>query len=453
MPNTPPTGPWSAARENARFMMRALAYPNYRLFFVGQIVSLIGTWLTTVATSWLVYRLCQQSHPAQAALFLGIVGFASQIPVLVLSPVAGVWVDRRNRHRILIMTQTISMLQSFALAALALPGVITIPEIVALNLLQGAVNALDMPARQAFVVELIEKREDLSNAIALNSSMVHTARLVGPAVAGVLIYTVGEGLCFLLDGISYLAVIAALLAMRVQPIARKAEHLRAFSAFKEGLRYAFGFMPIRTVLLLVAVTSLMSMSQSVLMPIFAGKILGGQERTLGLLLSASGCGALVGSLYLASRRSVIGLGRVIAICCCVLGVGLILFAMSRHLLVSLPILFLTGFAMVVQLASSNTILQTIVDDDKRGRVMSLFAMCFMGMTPFGSLMAGAVADVIGAPWTLAGAGSICLVAGLLFIGQLPKLRPLIRPIYVRKGVLPEVAEGLKSATGPAATHE
>ena len=445
--------PRDVPTSNLRFMLRALENRNYRLFFGGQIVSLVGTWLTMVASSWLVYRLSSASDQP-AALMLGIVAFAGQIPVFLLTPLAGVWVDRLNRHKILMVTQTLSMLQSFALAALALTDRITIPQLIALNAFQGFVNALDVPARQAFTVEMIDDRDDLSNAIALSSSMVHGARLVGPAVAGYLIYVVGEGYCFLIDGVSYLAVIVALAAMRLRPLARPVSTMRAIDSLWQGLRYAFGFPPIRTILLLVAVTSLIAMSQSTLMPIFAAQILGGTERTLGWLLGASGFGALGGSLYLASRRTVLGLGRVIAMACGALGVGMMLFSLSRSLAFSLPLLVLVGFAMVVQMASANTVLQTIVEDDKRGRVMALFTMAFLGVAPFGSLLGGGVATLLGAPTTVLIAGGACLLAAIAFALQLSRLRPLIRPIYQTKGILPQVAQAIQQTDAISImTHE
>ncbi len=437
-----------------QFMLRALRYRNYRLFFGGQLASLIGTWLTMVATSWLIYRLAKAQMPAQAALILGVVGFAGQLPVFLLSPWAGVWIDRWNRHRVLIVTQTLSMLQSFALAGLALADVITIWQILVLNAFQGLVNAFDITARQAFIVEMVDNRDDLSGAIALNSSMFHSARLIGPAIAGWLIAWAGEGMCFLIDGFSYLAVLVALLAMRLQPREIPALTTRTLSALAEGLRYSFGFVPIRSLLMVVAINSLVGMSQSVLMPIFADKILGGQERTLGLLLGASGLGAFCGSLYLASRRSVLGLGKVIAAAAGMLGVGLIAFSFSHAIALSLAILMVVGCSLVVEIAAANTVLQTIVDDDKRARVMGLFAVAVIGMAPFGSLLAGTSANFIGAAPTTAICGLISIAAATAFALHLPSLRPLIRPIYIRKGILPEVAEGLESAANLAATpHE
>lgn len=421
-------------------MVRALRHRNYRLFFGGQSISLVGTWLTRVATSWLVYRL------THSATLLGVVGFASLIPTSLLTPLAGVLVDRWDRHRILVWTQMLSMVQSFALAALALTGIITVWQIVVLNLFQGVINAFDMPARQAFVVEMVEDRRDLSNAIALNSSMFNGARLVGPSVAGVLIAAFGEGYCFLLDGLSYLAVIASLLAMRI----KKAEVLPKVSpvlhGLAEGFRFAFGFTPIRAILLLTALTGLMGMPYTVLMPIFARDVFKGDSHTFGFMMGIVGCGALTGALYLASRRSVRGLGRIIPLAATLFGVGLIAFSLSRHLALSYPLLFVCGFGMMVQTAASNTILQTIVDDDKRGRVMSFYGTAFMGMTPFGSLIAGAMAGKVGAPLTIGIDGVIIILGAAVFAFYLPRIRAMTRPIYMRRGIIPEVAQGLRAAT-------
>jgi len=422
-----------------RFALRALAYRNYRLFFGGQSVSLIGTWMTRIATSWLVYRL------TGSPVLLGVVGFAGQIPTFILGPFAGVWVDRWDRHRTLVVTQILSMLQSFALAGLALGGVITIADIVWLSLAQGIINAFDMPARQAFVIQMVENREDLGNAIALNSSMVNAARLLGPSIAGVIIAALGEGWCFLLDGISYIAVIASLLAMhgvRSIPVTHKA----VMQEIKEGWQYAMGFSPIRSILLLLALVSLVGMPYTVLMPIFAGKVLHGGAHTLGFLMGASGVGALAAAFALAARRTVLGLGRVVPLAAAIFGAGLIGFGLSRFLWLSLILMLVTGGAMMQQMAASNTILQTIVDEGKRGRVMSFYSMAFMGMAPFGSLLAGALANSIGAPRTLILGGSICIVGSAVFTLYLPKIRTLIRPIYSELGIIPEVALAVQSTS-------
>lgn len=422
-----------------RVVLRALRHRNYRLFYGGQGISLVGTWMTRVATGWLVYRL------THSAFLLGLVSFAGQIPILILGAVAGVWVDRLNRHRVLIVTQILSMLESFALAALALSGIITVAEVILLNLFQGAVNAFDMPARQAFVVEMVETREDLPNAIALNSSLVNAARLVGPSVAGLLIAGVGEGYCFLLDGVSYMAVIASLFAMSLVPWRPRA-HPSVSSELREGWNYVRGFRPIWAILLLLSVVSLVGMPYTALMPIFAGSILHGGAHTFGFLMGASGVGALVGAVSLAARRSVLGLGRLVALMAAGFGASLVAFAASRQLWLSLLLLVVTGYSFMQQMASSNTILQTIADDEKRGRVMSFYSMAFQGVAPFGSLIAGAVAARIGAPHTLMIGGSICVAGAALFARQLPVLRKLVRPIYVEKGIIPEIARGIHSAS-------
>jgi MFS family permease len=413
-------------------MVRALRHRNYRLFFSGQSVSLIGTWMTRIATSWLVYRL------TRSALLLGLVGFAGQIPSFLLAPVAGVLVDRWNRHRLLVATQVLAMLQSAALAVLALTGVINIWHVLALSAFQGVINAFDMPGRQAFVVEMVDKREDLGNAIALNSSMVNAARLLGPSIGGVLIAAVGEGWCFFWDAVSYLAVLASLLLMRLAPrphptVAGK----KVLADLREGWTYVAGSPPIRSILLLLALVSLVGMPYTVLMPVFASKILHGGPHTLGFLMAATGVGALSGAVFLANRRSVLGLGKVIPLMAGLFGAGLIGFSLSRTLWLSIPLLLVTGLGFMVQMAASNTLLQTLVEDDKRGRVMSFYTMAFMGTTPFGSLFAGSLASRIGAPRTLLLGGVGCIAAALWFASLLPRLRELVRPLYVRMGILSE----------------
>ncbi|HEY6290136.1 MAG TPA: MFS transporter [Terriglobia bacterium] len=434
-------GPTSSkAAGGWKFAVRALRRRNYRLFFSGQSVSLVGTWMTRVAMSWLVYRL------TKSAFLLGLIGFSGQIPILILGPIAGVWVDRWNRHRVLVVTQVLSMLQSFALAMLALSGRITFWEIFGLSLLQGAVNAFDMPARQAFVIEMVEAREDLANAIALNSSMVNASRLVGPSLAGLVIAAAGEGYCFLLDGISYIAVIVSLLLMHLSRTPPKTRTESVLTELKRGWKYVAGFIPIRAILLLLALVSLVGMPYTVLMPIFAAKILHGGPHTLGFLMGASGVGALVGAFVLARRQSVVGLGRNIPLAAGIFGLALMCFSLSRWFGLSLLLMVVTGYGFMQQMASSNTILQTIVEEDKRGRVMSFYSMAFQGAAPFGSLIAGAIASRIGAPRTLAIGGSLCVLAAVWFSKQLPRLRAVIRPIYLRLGIISEVAAGLQAAS-------
>ncbi len=423
-PAPPPPG-------RRQLLVRALNARNYRLFFEGQLVSLIGTWMTRTASRWLVYRL------TDSAFLLGLTNFAGQVPLFFLAPFAGVWVDRWNRRRTLVATQTLSMLQSFALAALALSGIITIWEVIVLVLLQGLINAFDTPARQSFVVQMIERREDLGNAIALNSSMVNGARLIGPAIAGAVIALVGEGYCFLGDGISYLAVIASLLVMRLRPPAEAPRARPALAdELAEGWRYVRHSRPISLVLLFLAMVSFFGAPYTVLMPIFAGTVLRGNAYTLGWLMAATGLGALAGAVTLAMRPSVLGLGRVIAWSSSLFGLGLVGLGLSRNLWVSLLAVAAAGFGLMRHMASTNTILQTIVEEDKRGRVMAYYAMAFQGVTPFGSLVGGAIAARIGAPWTTVAAGIICLAGSAWFARQLPGLRQIIHPIYVERGIIP-----------------
>jgi MFS family permease len=414
-----------------KLIFRALSHRNYRLFFGGQGISLIGTWMQQIAMNWLLYRL------TQSALLLGVVGFTSRIPTFLLASLAGVLADRWNRHRVLVITQTLSMVQAMILAILVLTETIAVWQIIFLSLSLGLINALDVPTRQSFVVDMIERKEDLGNAIALNSSIVNGARLIGPSVAGMLIATLGEGICFLLNGLSFLAVIAALMAMKIESKNKGDQRSQVFKGLKEGFSYAFGFAPIRSVLLLLALVSLMGMPYAVLMPIFAVKILHGGPQALGFLLGATGVGAIAGSIYLASRKSVLGLGRVIVISSTVFGIGLIAFSLSRLFWLSLLMMLLIGFGMMVQMASSNTVLQTIVEEDKRGRVMSFYTMAFMGMVPFGSLLAGSLANMIGAPNTVMIGGVTCILGSISFAKKLPTLRKIIRPIYVEKGIISE----------------
>jgi len=419
-------------------MFRALSHRNYQLFFSGQSISMIGTWMTRIATSWLVYKL------TGSALLLGVVGFSGQIPAFLLAPFAGVIVDRMNRHRLLVITQVLAMVQSLAMAVLALSGYIQMWHIIALSIFQGLINAVDMPARQSFVVEMVEDRADLPNAIALNSSLVNAARLLGPSIGGVVIAAVGEGWCFAIDGISYIAVIASLLAMKVNP-AMTAETIKRKNILKElhdGWLYVSGSPPISKILILLAFVSLVGMPYTILMPVFAEKILGGGPNTLGFLMASTGIGALIGALFLASRKTVLGLGRYIPRMAGLFGVGLIAFSFSRVLWLSMILLVATGLGFMVQMAVSNTIIQTIVDEDKRGRVMSFYTMAFMGTIPFGSLLAGTLADHIGSPETLLFGGIGCVIAAVWFARALPRLREFVRPIYISKGILPEVREGV-----------
>jgi len=420
--------------KGLRLIFRALYSRNYRLFFGGQGISLIGTWMQQIAMSWLVYRM------TNSAFLLGLIGFSSQICSFFFSPFAGVISDRWNRHRILVATQSFSMIQAFILATLTLTGAVTVLYLILLALFLGFVNAFDMPTRQAFVVEMVEKREDLGNAIALNSFLFNGARLVGPSIAGILISILGEGMCFLLNGLSFLAVIIALLSMQITSHKGQFPKTQVFQGFKEGLTYAVGFAPIRSILLFIGWISLVGTANTTLLPVFAKNILHGGAQTYGFLMAAIGVGAIIGAIFLASRRSVLGLGRIIAIASTIFGVGLISFSLSHVIWLSFLLLLLTGFGMMVHMASSNTILQTMVDDDKRGRVMSLYTMAFMGMAPFGSLAGGSLAGSIGAPATLIIGGVSSMLGSFLFIRILPSLREIARPIYIRKGILSEKSE-------------
>jgi MFS family permease len=412
--------------------LRALKHRNFRLFFCGQSVSLVGTWMTRLATSWLVYRL------TGSTFLLGVIGFAGQIPTFLMAPVAGVWVDRWDRRRVLLVTQLLAALQSLILAGLALSGHITIWEIAFLSMFQGLINAFDMPARQSFLVQMVNGREDLGNAIALNSTMVNAARLLGPALAGITIAAVGEGWCFMIDGLSYFAVIASLLAMHVaaQPVNKSTASMLA--QLKEGWTYISNFAPIRTVLLLFVIISFMGIPYTVLMPVFATTVLHGGPHTLGFLLGAAGVGALVSALTLAARKSVRGLYRVIPAMAALFGVGLMAFSFSKNFWLSVVLMAVTGFGMMQLFAASNTVIQTIVEDDKRGRVMGYWTMAYMGASPFGSLLAGGLAPAIGAPGTVLICGLGCVLGAVWFWSQIPKLRPIIRPIYQKLGILPVV---------------
>ena len=427
-------------KNNFKIISQSLKSRNYRLFFIGQSVSLIGTWMQVIALSWLVYDL------TDSALLLGLVGFFSQVPSFFIAPFSGVFVDRWNRHRILVATQALSMIQAFILAFLTLTGRITIWQIILLSLGLGLINAFDMPARQAFVVEMVEKRSDLANAIALNSSMVNSARLIGPAIAGILVALVGEGFCFLINGITFMSVIVALLAMKLK---KQPEHRYSNNIvydIKEGFRYAFGFVPIRSILLFLGLVSFIGMPYTVLMPIFAKDILQGGPNFLGFLMSSAGIGALIGGIYLASRKTVRGLGRILAAATGIFGVSLILFSTSRILWLSLLMMLVSGFGMIVHIAASNTILQTITEDDKRGRVMSFFTMAFMGMAPFGTLLEGALANWIGAANTVLISGGICILGTIIFSIKLPAIRKIVRPIYINKGIISEIARGVQVAS-------
>ena len=405
-------------------MLRALRHRNFRLFIVGQLISLIGTWMQSVAQSWLVYRITGSS------LLLGFVGFASQIPVFVVAPFGGTFADRRSRHRIILVTQTLSMVLALVLGALVLLRVVQVWHIFLLAALVGVVNAFDIPARQAFVVEMVEK-EDLMNAIALNSSMVNGARLVGPAIAGIVVAAIGEGWCFVANGISYVAVLIGLLMMTVVAKAKESTHGRSpLSHMLEGFSFVRKSSPIAALLLLLGLVSLMGMPYAVLMPIFAEEILHGGARGLGILMGASGAGALFGALSLARRRGLEGLGRWVALASAGFGLSLVAFAFSRWFWLSALLLLPVGYSMMVQMASSNTLVQAMVPDRLRGRVMAVYSMMFMGMAPIGALLAGALAARLGAPITVAAGGVVCVFGAIFFARKLPQLRVVAREMII-----------------------
>ncbi len=421
-------------------MFRALQYRNYRLFFVGQGISLIGTWMQQIALSWLVYRL------TDSVFLLGAVTFSSQVPSFILGPFAGLVADRFNRQKVLLATQFLSMLQASTLALLVLTDSIQIWHVLSLSALLGIINAYDIATRQAFVVQMVEKREDVSNAIALNSSLFNMARLVGPSIAGIIIALAGEGICFLLNAASYIAVLASLLMMRLEPFKRVVGEHKVWQSLQEGFNYAFGFPPIRALILIVALLSLFGMPFSVMMPVFARDILQGGANTLGYLMGASGVGALTGALFLAQRKTVVGLGKVLMYTMLLFALAIVAFSFSEMLLLSLACMLFSGFGMIVTMASCNTLLQTIIDDDKRGRVMSMYTMAFMGMAPLGSMLAGTVAEYIGVSYTLAICGLLCGLSIIPFALHLKRLRAMVEPIYKRLGILPEIATGMQSAS-------
>ncbi|HLW84406.1 MAG TPA: MFS transporter [Candidatus Sulfotelmatobacter sp.] len=420
---------------------RALRHRNFQLFFSGQLISLTGTWMQTVAQSWLVYRL------TGSGLLLGAVGFSSQIPVFLFAPIGGITADRTNRRHVVIATQTVSMLLAFVLAALTLTGRVQVWHVFVLAALLGVVNAFDIPGRQSFLVDMVGKG-DLMNAIALNSSMFNGARVIGPAVAGVLVARLGEGWCFFANGVSYIAVIIGLLLMRVEAAPRVSSKTSPLEHIREGFHFVEHTAPIRALLLLLGVVSVTGMPYVVLMPIFADRILhsGGQEFAsligahdlgavrLGILMGAAGVGALLGALTLAMRSGVKGLGRWVTVCCAGFGVSLMLFAASKSFWLSVTLLLPVGYFIMLQMAASNTLIQAMVPDSLRGRVMAVYSMMFMGMAPIGALLGGALSDRLGAPITVA-MGGLAAVAGAWWFGlQLPKIRVEARRLIVAQAM-------------------
>ena len=416
------------SRNGLPVVLRALKHRNFQLFFSGQLISLIGTWMQSVAQAWLVYKI------TKSPLQLGAVGFAGQFPVFLAAPIGGIVADRYNRHRVVIGTQIASMVLAAILAVLTLTGLIQVWHIFVLSALLGVVNAFDIPGRQSFLVDMVGK-EDLMNAIALNSSMFNGARIVGPAIAGILVAKIGEGWCFFANAVSYIAVIAGLLMMKVQPRAYRRPKGSSLEHIIEGFRWVKSTAPIRVLLLLLGLVSLVGMPYTVLMPIFADRILHSGARGLGILMGATGVGALLGALTLASRTGVRGLGRWVAFSCGGFGASLILFAFSRNFWLSVGLLLPVGFSMMLQMSSSNTLIQAMVPDELRGRVMSLYSMMFMGMAPFGALMGGFVSDRLGAPIAVAIGGVACVAGAVWFGRHLPKIRVEARRLIVAQAAV------------------
>jgi MFS family permease len=408
-------------------MVRSLKHRNFQLFFSGQMISLVGTWMDNIAEAWLVYRLTGSS------VLLGTVAFAGQIPIFLLGPIGGLAADRFDRRSIVVATQVSSMILASILAFLTLTNRVKVWEVILLAALMGVVNAFDVPARQSFLVEMVG-REDLMNAIALNSSMFNSARVIGPSVAGILVASIGEGWCFFANAVSYIAVIAGLLMMRVPRSKIEGHEASPLEHILEGFRFVRNTAPIRTLLLLTGAISIVALPYSVLMPIFAARVLHGNARTLGVLMGATGIGALLGALSLASRTKLQGLARLIAISCASFGTFLILFSLSRYYPLSVLLLVPVGFFVMVQMAATNTLIQSMVPDRLRGRTMAVYSMMFLGMSPIGALLSGMVAGRIGAPWTVAIGGIGAITGGAIFARNLPKIRVQARELIIAQGL-------------------
>jgi MFS family permease len=421
--------PRTEVQDRSRFrdMVRSLKHRNFRLFFSGQMISLVGTWMDNIAEAWLVYRLTGSS------LLLGTVAFAGQIPIFLLGPIGGFVADRMNRRSIIVATQVSSMILASILSFLTLTKRITVSELITIAALMGVVNAFDVPARQSFLVEMVG-REDLMNAIALNSSMFNSARVIGPSVAGILVASIGEGWCFFANAVSYIAVIAGLLMMRVPRSAVEEHSASPLEHIAEGFRFVMGTGPIRALLLLTGVNSIVALPYTVLMPIFAARILHGNSRTMGWLMGATGFGALLGALALASRTKLQGLAKIVAISCAGFGTSLILFSFSRWYPLSVLLLVPVGFFVMVQMASTNTLIQSMVPDRLRGRTMAVYSMMFLGMAPIGAFLSGYVADRIGAPWTVAIGGIGAIAGATIFARNLPKIRVQARELIIAQGL-------------------
>jgi MFS family permease len=434
----PPELATPSPRSRLEDMFRSLRHRNFQLFFSGQLISLIGTWMQNVAQAWLVYSLTGSSW------LLGVVGFAGQIPIFLFAPLGGLAADRWNRHKIVIATQTASMILAFALAALTLMHIVKVWEVVVLAALLGVVNAFDVPARQSFLIEMVS-RDDLMNAIALNSSMFNGARVIGPAIAGITVAKIGEGWCFFANAVSYIAVIAGLLMMRLEPFEEQKHQTSPFEHIKEGFEYVQKTAPMMALVWLIGIVSLVAVPYSVLMPVFADQILHRGAHGLGILMGASGVGALLGALTLAMRRGVRGLGHTVGYAAGMFGLSLILFAVSKNFWLSVVMLVPVGYGVMLQMSGSNTLIQSMVPDKLRGRAMAVYTMMFMGMAPLGSLFAGALADRVGAPWTVSVGGVGAIAGAWWFLKNLPKWQMEARQLIAAQGLSPTVAAEKREA--------
>lgn len=424
-------------------LLRSLRHRNFRLFFIGQGISLTGTWLQTTAMSWLVYRI------TGSVFLLGVVGFASQLPSIFISPFAGVLSDRWNRRTILLVTQSLSFIQAIVLAILVLTGAVMTWHIIALSIFIGIINSFDVPARQSFMMEMIDDRNDISNALAINSAMFNSARLIGPTVAGIIIAVSGEGMCFVLNALSFIAVLYALYLMKVKEKTGLHRNENIMNELKTGFDYVAGSRPIRDILLNISIISLFGMPYMTLMPVFAKHVFHGGAHTMGFLMSSAGAGALCGAIYLASRKNVVGLIRHIYIYGIVFGFAMIAFSLSAYLPLAMGMLFIAGYGMIVTTASCNTILQTISDEDKRGRVMSFYTIAFIGVSTFGNLLYGFFAGIIGTALTVGFGGCFVIISSVIFSFELPEIRKIVRPIYIKNGIIKEIETALQAVNEPS----
>jgi MFS family permease len=409
--------------------LRAFRSKSFRIFYAGQGLALLGNWMQSVAMSWLVYRV------TGSALLLGVTAGAQQLPVLFLSPIAGVWADRVNRRRLLMLIQSLAFIQAVTLAVLTFAGAVRVPHLIGLALLLGIITSFETPTRQAFLLELIEHREDLPNAIALQSMLFQSTRFVGPSVAGLMLAALGEAWCFLSNALCYLAIIGTYAAVRVRPRGPAQDEVEWWRQLASGFAYAFGYTGTRRLLLLLMTVGFFTAPWQSLMPIFAAETFSGDSRTFGFLIGAVGLGAVAGTFALAARSSVRGLGRILAATTVAAGAALIGFSLSGTLWLSLVFLAVFGAGLVVTAASINTILQTLAEEDKRARIISLYVMCFLGFAPIGNFAAGALAEAIGVHWTLFSCGVVVATAGCVFALRRKSWAQAVRPVYLKQGII------------------